>query len=172
MSDNLATAPVVAGAGTLAFYVERQSIEWPLTLNILQSIPTDRLDYTPHPASPTPGSICATLIRCLGVCVALMDASDVEMVFETGLQKTVLVERYRHLSESLHSALGTRDQRFWEAQVTVRAQGTPVLEHSRGEILWLFLFDAIHHRGQLSTYLRPMGSTVPSIYGKSADGNH
>ncbi len=31
------------------------------------------------------------------------------------------------------------------------------------------LFDAIHHRGQLSVYLRPMGSKVPSIYGPSAD---
>jgi uncharacterized damage-inducible protein DinB len=29
--------------------------------------------------------------------------------------------------------------------------------------------DAIHHRGQLTTYLRPMGSKVPSIYGPSAD---
>ena len=27
----------------------------------------------------------------------------------------------------------------------------------------------IHHRGQLSTYLRPMGARVPSIYGGSAD---
>jgi uncharacterized damage-inducible protein DinB len=34
---------------------------------------------------------------------------------------------------------------------------------------WGFFFDAIHHRGQLSTYLRPMGSTVPSIYGPSGD---
>ncbi len=33
----------------------------------------------------------------------------------------------------------------------------------------LSFFDAIHHRGQLSAYLRPMGSTVPSIYGPSAD---
>ncbi len=28
---------------------------------------------------------------------------------------------------------------------------------------------SVHHRGQLSTYLRPMGGTVPSIYGPSAD---
>ena len=27
----------------------------------------------------------------------------------------------------------------------------------------------VHHRGQLSTYLRPMGGTVPGIYGPSAD---
>jgi uncharacterized damage-inducible protein DinB len=34
---------------------------------------------------------------------------------------------------------------------------------------WGFLFDAIHHRGQLATYLRAMGEKVPSIYGPSAD---
>jgi len=28
---------------------------------------------------------------------------------------------------------------------------------------------SVHHRGQLSTYLRPMGSKVPAIYGGSAD---
>ncbi|MGE5205521.1 MAG: DinB family protein [Chlamydiota bacterium] len=28
---------------------------------------------------------------------------------------------------------------------------------------------SIHHRGQLSTYLRPLGAKVPSIYGGSAD---
>lgn len=34
---------------------------------------------------------------------------------------------------------------------------------------WSFLFDLVHHRGQISTYLRPMGSTVPQIYGPSGD---
>ena len=34
---------------------------------------------------------------------------------------------------------------------------------------WSFLFDIVHHRGQITTYLRPMGSTVPQIYGPSAD---
>jgi uncharacterized damage-inducible protein DinB len=34
---------------------------------------------------------------------------------------------------------------------------------------WSFLFDIVHHRGQITTYLRPMGSTVPRIYGPSGD---
>lgn len=33
---------------------------------------------------------------------------------------------------------------------------------------WSFLFDIVHHRGQMTTYLRAMGSTVPQIYGPSA----
>ena len=31
------------------------------------------------------------------------------------------------------------------------------------------LLHAVHHRGQLSTYLRPMGGKVPAIYGESYD---
>jgi uncharacterized damage-inducible protein DinB len=36
-------------------------------------------------------------------------------------------------------------------------------------MLWGLLFDAVHHRGQLSAYIRPMGGKVPSIYGPSGD---
>jgi uncharacterized damage-inducible protein DinB len=35
--------------------------------------------------------------------------------------------------------------------------------------LQLAMHHTIHHRGQLSMYLRPMGATVPSIYGESYD---
>jgi uncharacterized damage-inducible protein DinB len=36
-------------------------------------------------------------------------------------------------------------------------------------VLQLMLKHSVHHRGQLSAYLRPMGAAVPSIYGPSAD---
>ncbi|MGZ4779284.1 MAG: DinB family protein [Thermoanaerobaculia bacterium] len=38
-----------------------------------------------------------------------------------------------------------------------------------GDTLWDFFFDAIHHRGQLTSYIRPMGGKVPSVYGPTAD---
>jgi uncharacterized damage-inducible protein DinB len=37
--------------------------------------------------------------------------------------------------------------------------------------LQLMLNHSVHHRGQLSAYLRPMGAKVPAIYGMSADEN-
>lgn len=42
-------------------------------------------------------------------------------------------------------------------------------ERPASDMAWSFLFDIVHHRGQITTYLRPMGSTVPQIYGPSAD---
>ena len=42
-------------------------------------------------------------------------------------------------------------------------------ERPASAMAWSFLFDIVHHRGQITTYLRPMGSTVPQVYGPSAD---
>ena len=42
-------------------------------------------------------------------------------------------------------------------------------ERPASPMAWSFLFDIVHHRGQITTYLRPMGSKVPQIYGPSAD---
>ena len=42
-------------------------------------------------------------------------------------------------------------------------------ERPASPMAWSFLFDIVHHRGQITTYLRPMGSKVPQIYGPSGD---
>lgn len=40
---------------------------------------------------------------------------------------------------------------------------------TKAQFLWYMLMDQIHHRGQLSVYVRMAGGRVPSIYGPSAD---
>jgi len=60
----------------------------------------------------------------------------------------------------------------WRALPVARWDGTLEFFGSQrpaSPMAWSFLFDIVHHRGQLTTYLRPMGSTVPQIYGPSAD---
>ena len=57
----------------------------------------------------------------------------------------------------------------WERRVPFVFQGQEVMNETGYDTAWGFLLDIIHHRGQLSAYLRPMGSTVPQIYGPSAD---
>ena len=60
----------------------------------------------------------------------------------------------------------------WAALPAARWDGTlEFFGHQRpaSPMAWSFLFDIVHHRGQITTYLRPMGSTVPQIYGPSGD---
>jgi uncharacterized damage-inducible protein DinB len=52
----------------------------------------------------------------------------------------------------------------WNGQLEFFGQKRPA-----SPMAWSFLFDIVHHRGQISTYLRPMGSKVPQIYGPSGD---
>jgi uncharacterized damage-inducible protein DinB len=52
----------------------------------------------------------------------------------------------------------------WEGQLEFFGRSRPA-----SPMAWSFLFDIVHHRGQITTYLRPMGSTVPQVYGPSAD---
>jgi uncharacterized damage-inducible protein DinB len=60
----------------------------------------------------------------------------------------------------------------WKALPDARWDGTLEFFGSQrpaSPMAWSFLFDIVHHRGQITTYLRPMGSTVPQVYGPSAD---
>lgn len=62
--------------------------------------------------------------------------------------------------------------RRWQALPADRWDGTLTFFGSQrpaSPMAWSFLFDIVHHRGQITTYLRAMGSTVPQIYGPSAD---
>ncbi len=62
-------------------------------------------------------------------------------------------------------------EKEWLKKAQMFMNGKMMWKDRRGKIVWEFLLDLIHHRGQLSTYIRPMGGKVPSIYGPSADFN-
>ena len=63
---------------------------------------------------------------------------------------------------------GATDQQ-WNSQFTMPIGPKQTGPMRRGDAMWFFLYDTIHHRGQFSTYLRMAGAKVPSIYGPTAD---
>jgi uncharacterized damage-inducible protein DinB len=75
-----------------------------------------------------------------------------------------IVESYEKEGASIAERLAALPDAKWAG--TLDFFGTP---RPASALAWSFLFDIVHHRGQISTYLRPMGSTVPQIYGPSAD---
>ena len=80
-----------------------------------------------------------------------------------------ILDTYERHHDNVTKTLERLSVTQWERQVPFMFGGQEVMKETGYENAWGFLFDIVHHRGQLSTYLRPMGSTVPSIYGPSAD---
>ncbi|HMS34208.1 MAG TPA: DinB family protein [Ignavibacteria bacterium] len=62
------------------------------------------------------------------------------------------------------------DDKVWNEQIVeFRVNGNKLFEYPMINIYWMFMFDIIHHRGQLSTYYRNMGVRNPQIYGPTAE---
>jgi len=76
---------------------------------------------------------------------------------------------WRKSTATLTDRLKKLDDAGWKRPVRFLMEGKQINETTTNEMLWGFLHDMIHHRGQLSTYIRPMGGKVPSIYGPSGD---
>jgi len=75
-----------------------------------------------------------------------------------------VLEAYETQSAELPQRWAALPSQRWEGMLEFFGSQQPA-----APMAWSFLFDIVHHRGQITTYLRPMGSTVPQIYGPSAD---
>jgi uncharacterized damage-inducible protein DinB len=152
------------------FFIDRWKAESPLFVKMLRALPEGQLEYKPHERSPSAGQLAwliaeearsgATLIREVG--------ADWEQRSHPGTFAEI-IEAYERSAAELASLLESVDDETWNKSADFRMNGEVVFSAPVGEQLWWILFDAIHHRGQLSAYVRPMGGKVPGIYGPSAD---
>ena len=155
--------------GTISFFRERHRLESATTGRVLRAMSAEMLDYRPHPASSTAGVTAWTIVRCLRICNELTSSITAEASRDGPPPYEELLAEYERRSQSLTVGLLGMTQDDWQRERTVTAGHRILLKQPLGQTFWLFHVDAIHHRGQISTYLRPLGAKVPSIYGPSGD---
>jgi uncharacterized damage-inducible protein DinB len=163
--------------GNRDFFIRRWELEYPSFVDVFNALAPDQLDYRPHPLSRSAGELVALLVSVEKACAELCETG--RSSFNTGLRfhpKTgfTTLEEMIDAYEAHHRVLAGRltdlDDTTWNRPAWLtRGEQDVVLRDSVGGLLWIALFDAVHHRGQLSTYIRPMGGKVPSIYGPSGD---
>jgi uncharacterized damage-inducible protein DinB len=102
--------------------------------------------------------------------VSLLDTGTVHWKEEKSTASVEqMVAAYERHAAAVDERLARLDEAGWEKKGRFLMEGSAAWEDTIAQFVWGILFDAVHHRGQLSTYLRPMGGKVPSIYGPSAD---
>ena len=143
--------------------------EKPRFVRVLKAVPADQAAYRPHPRSTSAGDLVWLLATELHDACELVDHGEVSYVPRPAPSIAEAVAAYERNATELEKRLATVDDGKWDGPAKFLADGQVVWETSLGDMLFGFLLDAIHHRGQLSSYLRPMGAKVPSIYGPSAD---
>jgi uncharacterized damage-inducible protein DinB len=151
------------------FFLERIKAEAPVFTRVLEALPSDQLSYTPHDRSPSVEQIVGTLANEFKVCVDVVRDNRGEWVATPPMSLAELLALFARSTSELADRVSKMDDAAWDRKAQFYFGGKMVSEQPVGTFLWFILFDAIHHRGQLSAYLRPMGAKVPAIYGPSGD---
>jgi uncharacterized damage-inducible protein DinB len=139
------------------------------TKKILEAVPANKVDYKPDPASRS----AIELARHIAAADNRFVECVINGVFDVNPQ--MIPENVKTPAE-IASWYEQRFAKNFEALTKVNGEQLVKLVDFRGMMqrpavtfLMMGLHHTIHHRGQLSSYLRCMGAKVPSIYGESYD---
>jgi uncharacterized damage-inducible protein DinB len=155
---------------TREFFVKQFRSERPKFVSVLRAMPDGQLDYKPHERNSAAGEIAWFLVLELQTLVDTLTKGEHRWAQPPAPPTSeAIADEYEKAADALEAALDAADDAQWQSEGKLYFGDKLMMNRPRGEILWDFLLDAIHHRGQLSVYLRPMGGKVPSIYGPSGD---
>jgi uncharacterized damage-inducible protein DinB len=143
------------------------------TRRMLERVPPDRLEWKPHEKSMSIGQLAwhiATLPRN-GVVGLREKKREVGLSRPSARTGDDLVGTFTTCVAELKSALSEiSDETLLKERFSFVRNGEKVLDFPLiGLIQTVILNHSIHHRGQLSVYLRLLDVPVPATYGTSAD---
>jgi uncharacterized damage-inducible protein DinB len=153
------------------FFMKTLEEEAPKFRSVIEALPEDKFDYKVHDRSRSAGSLASQLARqwegVSGVVIKGEPTMDAHSEKQTS-KKDLLTTFDKGIEQLKKDVMKISDD-AWENDMAKMEFPGGTWEDKKYNMAWGFLFDGIHHRGQLSTYLRAMGAKVPSVYGNSAD---
>ena len=153
-------------------YLHELNSEYKATRACLERISEKLFDYKPHPKSMNMGYL-ALLVAEIPLWIKHM-VTDGEIDFVTFKHfspgtTSELVSHFEQNMEGARDALqGTNDEKLQDP-FTLKANGQVLYTSPKIVDISVTLNHWVHHRGQLTVYMRLNDIAVPSIYGPSAD---
>lgn len=157
-----------AFAAVVTRFIEQEAVG---TRKVITAIPPGKRDYKPDPKSRTAWELATHLAMSdvwFADCIlngAFVWTGEPPMPAEMKDPASVAKWHERELGERLKKLRAMKPEQMMKA---VDFFGT-----TQPAVVWLAMMNnhSVHHRGQLGTYLRPMGAKMPALYGMSADEN-
>ena len=149
--------------------------EMSVTRRVLERVPEDQLDYKPTPKSMSLARLAGHVAEMGTWGVVTLTREELDFAtgeFEALEMKSrdqVLAEFDRAVAQARAALAASSDQDLMKTWTLKMGDHVLFQQPRIGVLRGFVLSHGIHHRGQLSVYLRLLGVPVPSIYGPSGD---
>lgn len=146
--------------------------EVPATVRVLSAVSDAQRDFKPHDRSRSAWELATHLVTsdvwfldCIANGQFAFDPAQANAAASSFGSVADLVAFYQHTFPAKLAALVANDDAFLAQSVDFFG----MMQQSRAGWIGFANNHSVHHRGQLSAYLRSMGCKVPDIYGPSGD---
>ncbi|WP_019948901.1 DinB family protein [Hymenobacter aerophilus] len=147
------------------------------TRKTLERVPFEQADYRPHPKSMTLWQLATHIVNLLAFKTLFLTHDNRDFLDPNGpkpgptpTSKEALLARFEEYSAVLRKELSAADDEKLTRNFRLHRGEQTVFEQPKGTAIRLMgLNHSIHHRGQLTVYLRLLDIPVPGLYGPSAD---
>ena len=151
--------------------------EMATTRRVLERVPDEKLGWKPHDKSWSMGDLASHVVNLIKWAGFTMDQREVdlatvpEQVNQAATSRAQLLEWFDANAAAARAALQKSDADYF-VPWSLKQNGQTIFTMPRYTCIHsFFLNHVVHHRAQLSVYLRLNDIPVPSMYGPSADEN-
>jgi uncharacterized damage-inducible protein DinB len=138
----------------------------------LERIPEGLFDWKPHERSMTMGYLALLVAEIPKWITHMIEKSEIDFARFEHSQPTNAAELVAHFDENVESAkkaLGLIKEGELDESFSLKNQGQVLFSSPKKENIESTINHMVHHRGQLTVYMRLNNIPVPAIYGPSAD---
>jgi uncharacterized damage-inducible protein DinB len=152
--------------------------EMATTHRVLEALPERDAEWRPHPKSSSLGNLAShiAVLALWGKSVVLQPELDLGLPANASIAQipfsstAELVPRFDRYVKETRSALTQASDAVMRESWALKNRGAVIFSLPRIAALRSFILShMIHHRGQLTVYLRLRDVPVPSVYGPTAD---
>lgn len=142
------------------------------TRRVLERVPSDKGDWKPHPKSFSMAHLAQLVAWMPGWFVKMLKDTSLDLLQSSGYSNQSTEELLRMFDENVRTAreaLSSTPDSAWGEMWSLKRGDMVVWSGARTEVVRNTINHLIHHRAQLTVYLRLNDIPVPSLYGPSAD---
>ena len=141
---------------------------------VIERVPDDKFDYKPHDKSMTMGRLASHIAEMPNWATSSIAQDSLDLAtgyqpFTAGSSAELLAAFDKSVAGARAAIAGASDATFFSNWSLKNGDKTLMTMPKIAVVRTFVLNHVIHHRGQLSVYLRLNNLSVPSIYGPSAD---